>query len=232
MSEPLIGRGMDDSALSRPIETGSVSRDQSMVIYLGLFLLLLVFFILLSTMSQQHKGRASAAVESLVVTFGHEPVAAPTGPEASVPGSARAVVADRIGRLVEDWSQRLPIAARHAGERIQFSLPVSAVFVRADGAALQADADAFLADLAARIRDSSGDVAMTLEVVVGGTIIGGWGPDTPPPLPLARAASLARTLGEHGLGSAALETGVEVVETPRVRIILRMTDGEGADARH
>lgn len=229
MSDPLAGRNVEEGLLSLPSEKRPATHDQNMVTYLSLFLLLLVFFILLSTISQQRHDRAFATAGSLAAAFGGASLT--PGRTALGPESARRPMAERIGGLIAEWSGRLRIEARQSGERIQFALPIAVVFARPDTAALSSDVEAFLADLAAQIREASADAPIAVDVVVGGTIIGGWTPGVTAPLPLRRAALMGQNLTGLGLGGATLTVGVEEAEAPRVRFVMRPDEGELTDVR-
>ncbi len=225
MSTLFVGRDSNDDVVAGfPIQKRHAAQDLNMVMYLGLFLLLLVFFILLWTMSQQRHDRALAAAGSLTETFGHAGQIGGIVQGAPLVGSAHEIVADRVGRLVHEWSDRFPIDDSSTGERIQFALPVSSVFSRPDSAAMQPAAEAFLTDLAALTREAPSGANVAIDVIAGSTIVGAWSRDAPPPLALSRAASLARYLDQTGLGSASLAVGVEVVKMPAVRIVVRVED--------
>lgn len=233
MSDLLIGRDSSDAAVAGfPIQKRHSAHDQNMVMYLGLFLLLLVFFILLWTMSQQRHDRASAAAGSLAETFGHAGQIGGDVQGAPLAGSAHEIVADRVGRLVQEWSDRFAIDESRIGERIQFALPVSAVFSQPDAAAVQPAAEAFLTDLAALTREAPSGAKLAIDVIVGSTIVGAWSRDAPPPLVFSRAASLARHLDQTGLGSASLAVGVEVVKMPVVRFVVRVEDAAEPVTEH
>jgi len=233
MSNLLVGRDSNDDVVAGfPIQRGHAAQDQNMVLYLGLFLLLLVFFILLWTLSQQRHDRAIAAAGSLTETFGHSDRIGGIVQGAPLGASVHEIVADRVGRLVHEWSDRFPIDDSSTGERIQFALPVSAVFSQPDAAAMQPAAEAFLADLAALTRDAPSGAKVAIDVIAGSTIVGAWNSDAPPPLAFSRAASLARYLDQTGLGPASLTVGVEVVKMPAVRFVVRVEDAAESVTKH
>ena len=183
------------------------------VLYLGLYLILLAFFILLIGISTFEEKRAQAVVGSVTSTF-QVGLADGTGLDAERLPSALAefLSAQAFQRNVEDLFRSLlphsEVRVSRPGELMHVVLPVDTLFPPGSDV-LRYERLPLLRRIAGALDDHPPDQRFDIEFVVGGALPRSG--DEPDPLPLAisRAAELARTLKDHGAPGDSLAAGVK-----------------------
>ncbi len=213
--------GMSHSDGKTPTQNAG---DSSMGIFVSLYLLLLAFFVVLNSISNQEQSRAGAVMESVNSAFKKQ--FAPkanfidllTKPDAIAPNDE--FVDDVRGFLasVLGLEGRFPT---DGGNLLQVNLPVSAIF-ETGTAALRPDRDAFIAQLTDMVlREKPGEhreVEFIFEIGARSLSV------TPQPeqtLAVRRASLLADSLILEGFPVAGLSTGIVPGAAETIRVVFR-----------
>jgi hypothetical protein len=167
---------------------GAPKRDTNVVLLLTLFLMLLAFFAVLSSLAAPQRARSKAVSASLSQTFRGAP------DDAAV---AREPLARALAAAVENFESRDRIAPRIVGERIQIAMPANALFELGE-ARLKPEAARFAAEVGRALGTSPPGWRYEAEVVIGGRPYGPAAPDLPADLALSRAYDLGRALARAG----------------------------------
>lgn len=221
-----------------PMDGGSrrPASSASLALFLSLSLLLLAFFIVLTTLSTTEETRVRAALDSLSRTFadGHlprgTPLTAVTGPVIGDSRPFEAELADLVATLVP--AAVVPQAAVRGESEVL--LRADALF-EPDGAALRPARLDLLDRLVATLSAAPPGVALTMEFTLGtdydssrmGTVSGGdVGPRV---LQRARAVGFARAMLARGIPPSAFAVGLDPALGDQVRLRFRVLDlAEGA----
>jgi flagellar motor protein MotB len=168
--------------------------DPSLSIFLGLYLLVLAFFILLVSLSTIEEMKARAVMESLTATFGNaRPSGTSTGPGEGDP----ALLLER--RLTAAFASVVHIAEIRIvkpGRLLRAELPVAQVFAEEE-AALRPALQPLLDRVVAAMSSAPGGAAVAVEVALAGaTGTGARGGQER--LAAARADGFARELLARG----------------------------------
>jgi len=165
--------------------------------FLSLFLVLLAFFIVLTSMSQPEASRAVKAIASVRATFPSDLVmGSVTGEETNLFVAVDRTLDGRIGRLLEADVPIAPPRRDASSGAIGTEIPLELLF---EGAGLTRVGEAFVARTAALVATPPDGYALEVTALV---------PDDDAPLALRRAARLARALIEAGTAEAAVTSGI------------------------
>lgn len=189
------------------------SNDGSMLLYLGVFMLLLAFFILLNALSNFHDQKVGAVLRSVDEAFSVQAIL--TG----APGdrrSARREAARALADLGDLIRAELPLAkvdTSGEGSTLMVTLPASALFV-GDGLAIRPDQQGLMDRMARALVASRPGIDVRAEA-----LFGRQGATDMAPL-VARAGALARSMTALGAPPAALSVGLEpTVPAGTVRLL-------------
>lgn len=202
--------------------------DPSIVLFVGLYLLLLAFFVLLNVMSTIDQQRVRMVIDSLSATFRSD-----FGPLASKPVYSSASEAPLVSnQFLSDIEQLLENA-----------MPVDQVDVLVYGDMLEIllEADTLFIPGNAEIRPEHADLVRRLqEAAVSGLAGLGYNVgilmSSPPvsrhtlaagqTLEMARAGTLARRMVEYGARPSTIYTAIETAKPGQLRLLFRII-GEG-----
>ena len=186
-------------------------QDPSVALFLGLYLILLVFFILLSSISTADESRRSEAVGSVSTTFQAGGRDRPTG--------SSLVVEIGAGKVDDRMRGDVESTFRDALPSIEYALEVEAGAVRivlavdflflpgADN--FQPDRSKFFVDLTALLESKRVGLVTEIEIVLRS------GPNLPPlesearQLLVQRAGTVARVLAARGVAANTIATGMQ-----------------------
>lgn len=192
------------------------------LLYLGLFILLLAFFILLNSVSHFHNEKVGAVIRSVDDAFSNQALlsGAPGDRQQSLREAARAV--SDLGDLIR---AELPLAKVEAGARagtLLVTLPANALFV-GDGLSLRPGQQGLM-DRIARVlepRPATG-------VAVRGEMLFAVADDADTAPLVARAGALARALTALGAAAPALSVGLEKGQpSGGLRLLFTVQEGDG-----
>lgn len=165
--------------------------------FLSLFLVLLAFFIVLTSMSQPEASRAVKALSSVRATFPSDLVmGSVTGEETNLFVAVDRSFDGRIGRLLEADVPIAPPRRDASSGAIGTEIPLDLLF---EGAGLTRVGEAFVAKTAALVAAPPEGYAIEVTALV---------PDADQSLALRRAVRLARALIEAGTAEAAVTAGI------------------------
>lgn len=221
---PTSGRADNDMAV--PLRLGpsgpSDGGDGATLLYLGVFILLLAFFILLNSISHFHDEKVGAVIRSVDEAFSSQAV---------LTGSAgdRQKVREEAARALQDLGDliraELPLAKVEAGTEtgtLHVTMPASALFV-GDGIAIRPDQQALMDRVARALEPRRHGVSVRAELLFSTRDV----PDTGPLV--ARAGALARALSALGANSAWMSVGLEKgAAAGQLRLLFSVHATEGA----
>jgi hypothetical protein len=184
--------------------------DKTTVVFLSFYLLLLAFFILLNSISQQERERTLAAMGSLEATFrSPKPTSVyleSIDTETTVPSAPNRYQI----RLLRVFENELPLA-RYAiqshGNVLRMEMPIEAVFDK-DSAVVKRNMRPILEGVSEVLSDSPPKARREVEIMLGS----GPGLHTAgdkPTLDVARTGAVAAALVEAGTPENAVYAGVQ-----------------------
>ena len=196
-----------------PIETDTYtpSRPDIVPIFLGLFLLVLAFFILLVSISTFEKVKSSAVMDSLTSTFTTvlPPTADPTQFNAKdgdfIAGEA---FQEEITQLFSTAIRVDKIEVVQPGRLMRLTMPASALFD--EGAVtVRADQQALMDRVVAALSNRPPGLRQDMEVVLGTALLGDAALPVEQTLETQRAGSLARKLVGRGAPPDSISVGLK-----------------------
>lgn len=186
-------------------------KDQTAALFLGLYLILLAFFVLLNTMASPKEDRVKAVLGSLLSTFSTEIMntRAPTDFTSSV---GEILASEEFHREIRDFFEvAVPLSRVEffsAGTMMQIILPVDQLF-EPGSIVLREDSDEILGRvvraMSRRVEGLRYDIEFTTftgpfaAAPTGGVQV----------LEVARAGAFARILVERGIGAEAITIGAQ-----------------------
>jgi len=169
--------------------------------FLSLFLVLLAFFIVLTSMSQPEASRAVKAIASVRATFPSDLVmGSVTGEETNLFVAVDRTLDGQVGRLLEADVPVAPPRRDPSSGAIGTEIPVGVLF---EGAGLTRAGEAFVAKTATLVANPPEGYRLGVTALV---------PDDGEGLGARRAIRMARALIEAGAGEAAVTAGVMPAE--------------------
>lgn len=218
--------GSTDPDMAVPLRFGASGGrpeggEGSALLYLGVFILLLAFFILLNSISHFHDEKVGAVMRSVDDAF---------SPQALLTGSpgdrqqARRESARALADLGDLIRAELPLAKVEAGTEtgtLYITLPSASLF-SGDGLTIRPNRQALMDRLARALEARPRDVAVRGEFLFSTK-------DAAEQTPLvARAGALARAVTALGADPASLSVGLEAgTEAGQLRLLLTLPSGEG-----
>jgi hypothetical protein len=205
-------------------------KDPTLALFLGLYLILLAFFVLLNTMATLKEDRIKAVLSSLLATFSTEILsrAAPTEFAASV-GEILAV--EEFHREIRDFFESAVPLARvesfSAGTVMRIRLPADQLF-EPESIRIRADRDELLYRIERAMTRDVEEVRYEVQLTTfTGPFLGG---DTPPGnlLEVARAGAFARALDARGVPRGAVVIGALPGNPDELELTFRLRVLEGA----
>ena len=196
-----------------PIETDTytTSRPDIVQIFLGLFLLVLAFFILLVSISTFEKVKSSAVMDSLTSTF--TTVLPPTADTTQFNAKDGDFIAGEA--FQEEITQLFSTAIRvdkievvKPGRLMRLTMPASALFD--EGAVtVRADQQALMDRVVAALSNRPPGLRQDMEVVLGTALLGDAALPVEQTLETQRAGSLARMLVGRGAPPDSISVGLK-----------------------
>lgn len=177
----------------------------------GLFLLLLVFFVLLTAGVPIDPDRSQAASESLTARFAVGPtwLSGETG-DSGAGGDRAAGMPRRLSHLFATELSIARVQIRERGRIMQAEFPVSALF---DGEAVRPALRPLLQRIGGELGTAPPGQQASLDIFFHGPALA---PDDP--AMLARASALARTLADDGAPASAVRLGTESGDPAMLRL--------------
>lgn len=218
--------GSTDPDMAVPLRFGASGDrgeggDGATLLYLGVFILLLAFFILLNSISHFHDEKVGAVIRSVDQAFSTQALlsGAPGDRQQARREAARAV--QDLGDLIR---AELPLARVEAGTQtgtLVVTLPAANLFL-ADGSAVRPSQQALMDRMARTLEPRRHGVSVRAEFLFATK-----GAADPAAL-VARAGVLARAVTALGADPASLSVGLETgVEAGQVRLLFSIQTGEG-----
>lgn len=219
--------GSTDPDMALPLRFGASGDrkeggDGATLLYLGVFILLLAFFILLNSISHFHDEKVGAVIRSVDQAFSTQALlSGAPGDRQQVRREAARAIQD-LGDLIRS---ELPLAKVEAGAQtgtLVVALPAANLFL-ADGSALRPSHQALIERMARTLEKRRHGVAVRAEFLLATKQA------TDNAALVARAGVLARTITALGADPSALSVGLETgVEPGQVRMLFSVQAGESA----
>lgn len=196
--------------------------DGATLLYLGVFILLLAFFILLNSISHFHDEKVGAVIRSVDDAFSTQALLTGSpGDRQQTRREAARALAD-LGDLIR---AELPLAKVEAGTQtgtLHITMPASVLFT-GDGLTIRPSQQALMDRIARALEARPRGVS-----VRGEFLFATKGAADVAPL-VARAGALARATAALGANPAWLSVGLETGEAAgQLRLLFTVRDGEGA----
>lgn len=214
-AEPVGTGGLVDKPDREPAE------DRAPVLMLGLYLLLLAFFILLNGISTVEKDRVGAVVGSLTSTFRTQ-IGSGTGLDLEnvAPVLSDFLLAQAFQEDVSELFRTVvplsEVEISRPGELMSVAVPASSLFEEGS-ARLKGARRGLVAAIAEALRNAPDGIRYDVECVAG-TYAQTDKDQRPPELEIERAAALAQALEEAGAPAGSLGVGLRPGAPGRVFI--------------
>ncbi len=198
-------------------------------IFLGLYLLLLAFFILLNSISTYEEIKTKKAIESLSSTF------AATGPPTEKPVVFTSDVGaipeaeqlqNVITHLVKTAIPIEEVKLKRGGGQMRVTIPVETMF-EPDSARILPGVEEFLNGLAEALSTPPPGFRFDFEATLGAAELRAEILKDGEPLQLSRAGALARDLRRRGAPARSVAVGVEPGDPAGLRLLFYIRDEEG-----
>lgn len=219
--------GSTDPDMAVPLRFGASNGrddggDGATLLYLGVFILLLAFFILLNSISHFHDEKVGAVIHSVDQAFSSQALLTGAAGDRQHARREAARAVQDLGDLIR---AELPLAKVEAGAQtgtLVVALPAVNLFL-ADGTAVRPSHQAMLDRMARALEPRGHGVSVRAEFLFATK-----GETDPAPL-VARAGVLARAVTALGADPASLSVGLETgAEAGQVRLLFSVHAGEGA----
>lgn len=201
--------------------------DPNVVLFLGLYLILLAFFIMLNTISSLSASKSAAAVGSVNSTFRSDSrIEALTGDSLLLVRGAGQLDRNLLGAVRASFSGTFPneeIDETVIGTAVRFVVSADSIF-QPGSPAVQKEASDLFARLATSLESSVLGFRNEVEVVVR------TGEDLPSPespehrLLVERSGALAREMLANGVHARAFQTGLRAGAPGTIAFFFRQTD--------
>lgn len=196
--------------------------DGATLLYLGVFILLLAFFILLNSISHFHDSKVGAVIRSVDDAFSaHAVLTGAAGDRQQMRADAARALQD-LGDLIR---AELPLAKVETGTQtgtLYVSMPATALFV-GDGLAIRSDQQPLMDRVARALEPRRQGISVQAELLFATRDV-----DDTTPL-VARAGALARALSDLGANPAWMSVGLEKGEAAgQLRLLFTLQAREGA----
>lgn len=201
--------------------------DPSVALFLGLYLILLAFFILLSTISSLSASKSEAAVGSINSAFRSDSrIEALTGDSILVARGAGQLDRNLLGAVRASFSSAFPneeINETVIGGAVRFVISADRIF-QPGSPALQEEAGDLFERLAASLESSVLGFRNEVEVVLrtGEDLRSGENPEGR--LLIERAGALAREMLAKGVFARSVQTGLRAGTSGTIAFFFRQTD--------
>lgn len=225
---------MPRSATSSPVDDEDTGNDNSVFLFVSLYLVLLAFFILLVAISTVAEQKVEEAVESVENTFSQPKDDTNIQMvEQSRPVGSNMATASYFAPLKDLIKQRLELTDEEiteTGNRLMVQMAASKLFL--PGSAKMVDEDGFMQVLAETVSRQYVNERMDVEFVIGESQAARYKPLTAEAnLSLARAGMFARILSQHGVAPQAILSGVTASDPEVVTLIFFSRQAQEADVR-
>lgn len=205
-------------------------RDNSNVVLMSLYLLLLAFFILLNSLAQLEETRIKKAISSVKAEFRSDPAVLETGPAVPISTDLTPVAEDFHSEVRKFVDNTLPIGhveSLRQGDLLSVLVPTDDLF-RLDEVAPRPRGRAFLDALAASLNRDRPGLRVEVEMAIGtGITLPSGGQDrdvTYGAFEMRRASGLAHALRRRGVAAAALRIGLIAGDPGQISFIFQIQD--------
>ncbi len=182
------------------IDQGNSGGSDTIAIFLGLYLLILAFFIILVSISSTEELKAKAVQDSLTTTFA---AILPQPKElSSYTGESGSIIAgqqfmDRIQGLFAAAVQVAKVEVMQPGKHMKITMPAEALYF-ADGAEIRPAQSPLMDRIIASLSSSPPGMRFDVEFIVGSEIMPGGGLPIGQALQMKRAGAFAREMRLRG----------------------------------
>lgn len=199
------------------------------VLFLGLYLITLAFFVLLNAMARPEEARMRAVLDSVASAFTSDRGLAAIPNHLASDGGLDVAPLEEVRALFESLVPLARVAVYDPSGRMAVELPAAHVFVR-DTARIRKNRAPFLERLAAILRRPLPAARLEVEMLLG---LGGAGEDDADAgrlLGVRRAAALVGALEQRNVASRQLVAGVGPGDPAQIRLLfnLRFMDAAGS----
>ncbi len=214
---------MDEGSPQEPL---SRINDPSVVLFLGLFLILLAFFILLTTISSISLSKSVAVVGSVKSTFRSDsPVDALTGNNFLGARGGGQLDQKFLGSVRASFSSAFPneeVGETVAGTSVRFVVSSDTIF-EPGSSVIQNDASELLEELASSLTSSVLGFRNVVEIVLrtGDRLASSEHPEQR--LFIARAGVLAQEMLANGVQAGAMQMGLRAGPSGTISFLFRQT---------
>jgi hypothetical protein len=202
--------------------------------YLALYLLLLAFFIVMTSVSKFEESRSRAVVRSVQSTFSTQ-VASVGDPRFLLSKSGTVVdlpeIQDEFQRLIETEISVVEVKKLEDGRVLQLTVPVDSLFL--DGEIeIRPARRRLLERISAVLARRRAGLLYSLDFVLGSESVAVENSDGAESLSIARSGRFARALWEHGSPANAVSAGIRRGDPGKVRFLfyVRVEEQSGAEA--
>lgn len=194
---------------------GQKAEDAAAVFMTSTYLILLAFFVVLTSLSRFEPAKSEEVLESVTRAFGTGPTiySGTDGEGGAAEGLAAAAERFReIARLVQTSIALAKVEQVDPGRHMQITVPAESLF---DNDRVRDDSAHLLTRIAQALRSPSGTFEHQVEFVSR---------DNAAHVGIRRAGALARALTSAGAPSRSVLIGVEEGDASRVRFVFRSTE--------
>jgi flagellar motor protein MotB len=179
--------------------------------YLALYLLLLAFFIVMTSVSNFEESRSRAVVHSVHSTFSAQTISSVGVAQLLLAKSGAVIdlpeIQDEFQRLVETEIAVIEIKKLEEGQVLELMVPVESLF--ADGETdILAGRQRLLERISAMLARRQASVLYNLDFMIGADTVAAENSDVAGSLAIARSGRFARALWEHGSPANAVSAGI------------------------
>lgn len=215
---------MDEEYPQRP--SGTIN-DPSVALFLGLYLILLAFFILLSTISSFSESKSEAAVGSINSAFRSDSrIEALTGDSILLAHGAGQLDRNLLGSVRASFSSAFPneeLNETAIGSTVRFVISADRIF-QPDSPAVQDEAGDLLEKLAASLESPTLGFRNEVEVVLRTGAALNSADKSERRLLIERAGTLVREMLAKGVPARSVQTGLRAGPAGTVAFFFRQTD--------
>lgn len=207
-------------------------RDPSLTLFLGLYLLILAFFILLNAISTIEEIKAEAVMDSLTSTFSSllppESDLRPFNAETGDVLQARAFL-ETSARLFETLIPATKVEVVQPGQQMQAIFPANSLYFE-NKAELRPgkDRDELLDGVIAVLSSRPDNLRFEMDILMGATYVNGRELPIAPTLEIRRLGALARAFISRGAPPDSVSVGLHPGESDEVRVLFSVRPREDA----
>jgi outer membrane protein OmpA-like peptidoglycan-associated protein len=198
--------------------------DNTMSLFVSLYLILLAFFIILNSISNQATAKSSAAMDSVNNTFSNNNPAPATDVELQSDEVKSAPLDDLLTKIQGRFYAEFEIEGRFSnegGKALQIRFPVNYLFERGS-LSLDAARQSFLSEIVGDLNNVNAGEKLDVAFMfgTGGELIS-KDVTRSQEIAIRRAGTLARYLRDQGIRAGQFSTGFAAIEEDQIVAVFR-----------